>query len=139
MGVSLLYQCVVLYEDWQMQCCGVPFKIGDTVKWIVAKLDSNEIPVDVGTINYYYEAHSSNYKELFILFGVVDEIRALYYKYEELPDSKISIPMDGLTLNVYIAAGGDEPFKNLDFILKTRTLKILALKVLVLKILTTKS
>lgn len=114
-GVSILYKCVVLYEDWQMQCCGEPFKIGDTVKWIVSKTDSNEIPVDVGIINYYYETHSSDYKELFILCGIVDKIRALYYKYEELPNSKINIPVDGLTLNIDSADGGDEPLEKLDF------------------------
>lgn len=56
--MSILHQCVVLYEDWQMQCCGVPFKIGDTVRWIVMKSDSYNPPVDVGTIDYYYEAHN---------------------------------------------------------------------------------
>ncbi len=27
--------CTVLYEGWQMQCCGQPFGIGDMVKWDV--------------------------------------------------------------------------------------------------------
>lgn len=98
-----------------MQCCGVPFKIGDTVRWIVMKLDSYKTPVDVGSIDYYYEAHSSNYEVLFILCGIVDEIRALHYKYEELPNSKINIPVDGLTVNVESADGWDEPYENLDF------------------------
>ena len=27
---------VVYYESWQMQCCGEPFGVGDTVSWRVA-------------------------------------------------------------------------------------------------------
>lgn len=107
-------QCIVLYEDWQMQCCGVPFKIGDTVRWLVLKSDLNNIPVDVGTINYYYEAHSSDYKHLLMLTGVIIEIRALHYKYEESPNNpKMMIPVSGLTVKVDSADGWDEPFEEL--------------------------
>ncbi|WP_425474239.1 DUF6578 domain-containing protein [Sedimentibacter saalensis] len=29
--MNVLNQCIVSYDDWQMQCCGTPFKIGDSV------------------------------------------------------------------------------------------------------------
>jgi hypothetical protein len=99
-----------------MQCCGVPFKIGDTVRWLVLKMDLNNIPVDVGTINYYYEAHSSDYKHLLMLTGSVHEIRALHYEYGESPNNpKMMIPVSGHTVKVDCADGWDKPFEGLPF------------------------
>lgn len=37
--VRLAVKCVVFYEDWQMECCGTKFSIGDTVKWPVIKTE----------------------------------------------------------------------------------------------------
>lgn len=34
-------QCTIFYEDWQIQCCGSPFKIGETVQWTGDTADSN--------------------------------------------------------------------------------------------------
>lgn len=31
--------CIVFYESWQMECCGKAFFVGDTVKWLVSKID----------------------------------------------------------------------------------------------------
>lgn len=54
-------KCVVFYESWQMECCGKIFKTGDRIKWLVCKCDSLNTPVDVGKIEYYYEAHDSDW------------------------------------------------------------------------------
>lgn len=35
--------CTVLYEGWQMQCCGQPFSIDDMVKWDVFVLNKTLI------------------------------------------------------------------------------------------------
>lgn len=62
------------------------------------KWDGDNSPVNVGTIDYYYEAHDSDYKTLFMLNGVVSEIKALHYKYEESPNnSHVMIPISGST------------------------------------------
>lgn len=37
--VRLAVKCVVFYEDWQMECYGTEFSIGDTVKWPVTKTE----------------------------------------------------------------------------------------------------
>lgn len=114
--VNVLNQCIVLFEDWQMQCCGTPFKVGDTVRWLVLKWFNKNIPVNVGTIDYYYEAHDSNYKTLFMLNGVVSDIRALHYKYEESSNNpNVKVPVSGLTVNVDSADGWDEPIEGLPF------------------------
>jgi len=117
-GVDVLNQCIVLYDDWQIQCCGAPFKIGDTVSWLVLKWDYDNIPVNVGTIDYCYEAHDTNYKTLFMLNGFVSEIivRALHYKYEESPNNpNVNVPVSGHTVDVDSADGWDEPIEGLPF------------------------
>jgi hypothetical protein len=34
----------VYYEDWQMECCGTPFSVGDEVSWPLLLLDSGTVP-----------------------------------------------------------------------------------------------
>ena len=48
------------YESWQMECCGIAFSLGDTVKWLVRKAEQVTVSVDIGRIDYCYEAHSGN-------------------------------------------------------------------------------
>lgn len=55
-------KCSVFYESWQMECCGKAFYKGDNVKWLVYKTDRLNTPVDIGKIDYCYEAHSSEWK-----------------------------------------------------------------------------
>jgi hypothetical protein len=70
--------CRVLIDDWQMQCCGIPFSVGDSVEWLAKKWVSCDFYIDVGTIDYYYEHHSPEYKKLFKIIGKVAKIQALY-------------------------------------------------------------
>lgn len=62
-------KCTVFYESWQLECCGKAFSIGDIVKWFVYKIEREQIlaPVDLGTIDYCYEAHDENWEKLFVL------------------------------------------------------------------------
>ena len=57
--VTVKMKCTVFYESWQLECCGKAFSIGDIVKWFVYKIEREQIlaPVDLGTIDYCYEAH----------------------------------------------------------------------------------
>ena len=61
-------KCTVFYESWQLKCCGKAFSIGDIVKWFVYKIEREQIlaPVDLGTIDYCYEAHDENWEKLFV-------------------------------------------------------------------------
>lgn len=77
--------CVIIIEDWQMQCCGATFKIGDKVKWIAHKYEKPS-EVTGRMVEYYYEHHSSEWQELFKAEGVVAEIKALFCRYEERPN-----------------------------------------------------
>ena len=79
--------CKVYYELWQMQCCGIPFKIGDTVKWQIIK--EPQFGFDFGLLNdvdYAYEAHDHTAK-LFNFTGVVTRIWGLYERYEPSKDN----------------------------------------------------
>lgn len=33
----------VFYADWQMECCGTPFSVGDEVSWPLQLMDSDEV------------------------------------------------------------------------------------------------
>ena len=61
-------KCTVFYESWQLECCGKAFSIGDIVKWFVYKIEREQIlaPVDLGTIDYCYEAYDENWEKLFV-------------------------------------------------------------------------
>jgi len=78
-------KCVVLIDDWQMQCCGVPFKVGEKVEWIVQEW-AKTMKDSLVEVDYYYEHHSSEWQKLFKIVGFVDAIKALYYTLELHPN-----------------------------------------------------
>ena len=80
-------RCTVFYEDWQMQCCGEPFKIGDTVKWLVIRNPNLTFTIDVGNIDYCYEAHEPDADILSEFVGTVTAIKHLYAQYSPSPDN----------------------------------------------------
>ena len=91
-------KCAVFYDSWQLECCGRPFGIGDTVKWLVLEMGDDELnsPVDMGRVDYCYEAHSSEWQQLFVLEGRVERIQILYQKYEPSKDNaRYLVPTGG--------------------------------------------
>jgi len=91
--------CVVLYEKWQMDCCGTPFSMYDMVQWLVCDGTNISLNVDNVKVDYCYEAHSSNYKGLYNLSGKVVKICALYRKYTKaVYNSKLLIPTESYLL-----------------------------------------
>jgi hypothetical protein len=78
-------ELTICVEDWQIQCCGTTFKVGDRVKWIVHEYGKlSEVTGKV--MGYYYEHHSSDWEKLFKAEGVVAEIKALFCSYKERPN-----------------------------------------------------
>lgn len=53
-----------------MECCGAEFSVGDTVKWLVRKAESLNTPVNVGVIDYCYEAHDSDWQIIYSNFSL---------------------------------------------------------------------
>lgn len=62
-------KCTVFYESWQMECCGTGFSVDDRVKWLVNKIKQPITVGNIGEINYCYEAHSSDWQNIFVLEG----------------------------------------------------------------------
>ena len=108
-------QCVVFYEGWQMECCGTEFSVGDTVKWLVMKAETLNTPVNVGGIDYCYEAHDSDWQKLFVLSGTVEAIKILYHKYSASPNaSRLLIPVSGETIETKRAKGFDKEINGME-------------------------
>ena len=108
-------KCVVFYENWQMECCGTAFSIDDTVKWLVYKTEQINTPVDVGKINYCYEAHSSDWQNLLVLEGKVGMIKILYEKYApSIDDSRLLVPVSGETLEVEGVKGFEKKINDME-------------------------
>lgn len=76
---------IISVADWQMQCCGAPFKVGERVEWTVDKKEEpNEVwdKFDPEPIEYYYENHASDQMKTLVLEGLVKKIYANYFKFE---------------------------------------------------------
>ena len=108
-------KCVVFYESWQMECCGKAFSIDDTVKWLVYKTEQINTPVDIGRIDYCYEAHSSNWQNLFVFEGKVETIRILYEQYKPTPnDLRLLVPVNGELVEAKRAEGFDKKLNDME-------------------------
>lgn len=109
-------KCIVLYEYWEMCCCGEEFSIDSKIKWPVCNANEINLPIKTDKIDYFYDAHSSEYDSLSILEGTVKEIKALYKKYEcteTIP--KMLVPVDGKLYNINSSKDIEEKKENMDF------------------------
>ncbi len=97
-----------------MECCGKAFSIGDTVKWLVCKTEQINTPVDIGEINYCYEAHSSDWQNIFVLEGKVETIKILYQKYESVDNLPYLVPVGGEIVETECAKGFDKKFHDME-------------------------
>ncbi len=74
--------CKVLYDVWEMQCCGEPFKIGSRIKWSGAKITDECLPDYKGQVDYYYQAHECE-ELLSKMEGIVKSITVHYYTFKK--------------------------------------------------------
>jgi hypothetical protein len=105
----------VWIESWQMQCCGTPFKLGDTVNWTVLECVFVDPSVDVGKIDFYYENHAENNDGLFEIEGMVSHILAIHHAYELKKKTRTKIPISGMTTPVYEADGWEKDMDGMEF------------------------
>lgn len=71
-------QATIFYEDWQMDCCGEPFAIGDGVNWTCVKGADGELVV----CDYYYDAHADDNIKPLQITGQVLDIAQIDFQYE---------------------------------------------------------
>ena len=55
-----------------MECCGTPFKIGDSIEWHVISADRLIRPFDIDGLEYAYDAHFDDWDGIYTLKGVVN-------------------------------------------------------------------
>lgn len=107
--------CTVLYEGWQMQCCGQPFNIGDIIKWDVFAFNKKLTDVNQ-EIEYIYDAHYETSDGLLVLQGTVHHIDAVYTQYKPSKDNpKFHIPISSILRNVVNADGYEEEMNGVSF------------------------
>ena len=109
-----MMKCTIYYEAWEMACCGTPFSVGDVIKWGVSKNNTVLTPVDIGKINYCYDAHSFKRDQLLLLTGKVEKIKILYHKYVSKSDEEqVLIAVDGKLFDVEKVQGFEENFEDM--------------------------
>lgn len=106
-------KCTVYYEAWQMECCGTPFSVGDTVQWDVLKNNVISTPVNIGNIDYFYEAHDDRGDKILSFEGKVDEIKILYHKYALSKDNMHLTPIRGKLIQTDEVNGNEGEFENM--------------------------
>ena len=98
-----------------MQCCGAPFKIGDTVDWKIIK--EPQFSFDFGLlddVDYAYEAHDHTAK-LYNFTGVVTRIHGLYERYEPSKENpKFLTPVYGELIETTFADRKDKAIGDLE-------------------------
>ncbi|WKX69994.1 DUF6578 domain-containing protein [Streptomyces sp. XD-27] len=94
----------VFYEDWEMECCGTPFSVGDEVTWNVVRstLPPGQRPAPVDAADgagelFVFTAHSSQTGTPATLTGRVRRIQVVIRGYRASrrePDSFSPVPGD---------------------------------------------
>ncbi len=77
-------ETVIYYESWQMDCCGIPFSVGDYIEMPVQAYNFGNPQIKpLGlplTIEYAYNAHGEDDgRSHYILHGRVKKIFVKYY------------------------------------------------------------
>ena len=116
--------CNIHYDDWQMQCCGTPFSVGEVVKWPIAKWnavwnaewDKKFATLSLGTVDHCYDSHSSEYEKLSIIEGTVEKIYVIHGTIEPHPtEPKMNIRYPRKAVSVTYADGKDEDIDGYGF------------------------
>ena len=112
-------EALIWVADWELQCCGKPFAVGDTVTWATTPADgsSDWLAVLVGPdlaheISYLNTRHGPHPSEgSASIRGEVVGIRAAFVMHEaDPPDSKMLHPVPGSEhLHDVFRADGWEP------------------------------
>lgn len=106
---------VVLYECWQMECCGIPFTVGCKIKWPVAKtFDRIGVPASQ-QIDFIYDAHSDDFNGIITLEGTVADLKILCNRYmlTENDGRKVYVPVDGEVFPLESAEGFEKKIGDL--------------------------
>ena len=102
-------------DNWQMQCCGEPFRVGSRVSWSVLDADQQWLSDMLGPAAAEVtvaEEHHTAASGMRTLEGTVTSIRAAHCRYAPAPgkDSRFVAPVPGsATLTDIESADGWTP------------------------------
>jgi hypothetical protein len=97
----------VWISDWQWECCGEPFSVGDSIEWGLLPETSDgrasltgPLGVDVAdAITHFYEAHpdEDDEQQPIATPGRIESVEAVYWQYASRPgsDSRTRYPVEG--------------------------------------------
>jgi hypothetical protein len=93
---------LVWYSDWQMECCGEPFAVGDSVQWsLTDEPDVDWLEAAIGTELAaeitHQEDHHGVEEDVIARRGKVLSIRCAYCRYAPTPggDERTLYPVAG--------------------------------------------
>ena len=80
----------VLYDEWEMACCGSPFEIGYNIEWTVSKVNKKDMDcldkdqkiknlAPYFITDYHYESHIPYSPDFLILSGIISKITIIAY------------------------------------------------------------
>ncbi|WP_158610889.1 DUF6578 domain-containing protein [Micromonospora endolithica] len=104
----------VWVDDWQMQCCGEPFAVGDRVSWRLRDLDPEWPGLVLGSdltagVDQAEEHHGRVSEDLSPVTGIVASIHAVHCRYaplsDERPTHRHPVPGSGAMTSVRSADG----------------------------------
>ena len=89
----------VFYQSWQMQCCGVPFRVGDNVTWTVLEAH-DELATAFGPIEgadiAWLEEHHQEDDPMQTVTGTVVGIRSINQRFRRRwPGRNMFVGVDG--------------------------------------------
>ena len=92
-----------------MECCGKPFKVGDSIEWYVISADRLIRHFDIDGLEYAYDAHFDEWDGIYMLKGVVKSISIYYEKYDLVPAPGHNIlkPVPGTSKEIITASSED--------------------------------
>jgi hypothetical protein len=93
-------EMTVWVDDWQMQCCGTPFSVGDEVSWNVKEVDvdwfSNLFGPEAGIdVDGAEEHHTAGLELGAATTGKVTGINAVHCRYAPSEDDRTLSPVQG--------------------------------------------
>ena len=93
---------LVWYSDWQMECCGEPFSVNDSVVWGLSEdLDVDWLDAVIGSDLAaqvtHQEDHHDQVENVVVRTGKVRSIRCVYCRYGPAPggDKRMLYPVPG--------------------------------------------
>jgi hypothetical protein len=87
---------LVWIDDWEMQCCGEPFSVGDSVNWPASPLSDSTWYAVLGlekVPSWHYSAHVDDKGEL---RGRVEEIEAVFCRFQVINREATRISGSGI-------------------------------------------